>query len=296
MSRYSGVPFVPAKSYGGARNQTQLIVMHATANTASAEAEAAYMSRRTDGVSVHFFSDSDSSIQVVDTALVAFGCFPTGNSRSVQFELCGLNNQISDATMRQAAPLVARACAEFGVPIRKVGPVEMRTGMRGICGHGDVTLAWHEGDHTDPGAAFPWDRFITYVQAAAGIGGSTEGDEMPNGMGPIALPRTPQGHESYSIWPVNQGSAGFGPAWLSIFGDFFGGKAAVRLAISDGAPLGGNPKWQVVAEKLIIESGKSFNYILPTGTRGLSVIRVPVDANDPCTASLSASIEYGKRA
>lgn len=167
MARYSGIPFVQAGAHGSTRVRTQMIVIHATANTASAEAEASYMRFRPDGVSVHFFSDSDSTIQVLDTGLVAYGCYPTGNARSVQFELCGLNNQISDATMREAAPWVAKACAEFGIPIRKITPAQLRASVLGICGHADVTAAWGEGDHTDPGLHFPWDTFIGYVQRAA---------------------------------------------------------------------------------------------------------------------------------
>lgn len=287
MSRYPDLPYVQARNYGPTRTLTQMVVIHATANTASAEAEAAYAARRTDGVSAHFYVDSDSAIQSLDTTVTAYGCFPIGNSRSVQFELCGLNNQISDATMREAAPIVARACHEFGLPIRKISPVQLRDGVKGICGHLDVTLAWGEGDHTDPGNAFPWDRFIGYVQAASG---GTGGDDMPAGMGPIRLPAGPETHESYSIYPVNVGSAGFGPAWATIFADLFARRAALRIAVSDGL---GN--WAILGEKIIIESGKIWNAPLPTGTRGISVTRIPVDADDPCTASVSMSIEYGPR-
>lgn len=292
MSRYPDLPYVQAKNYGPPRSLTQMVVIHATANTASAEAEAAYAARRTDGVSAHFYVDGDSAIQALDTAVIAYGCFPTGNSRSVQFELCGLNNQITDATMRQAAPIVARACREFGLPIRKVSPAQLRDGVKGICGHLDVTLAWGEGDHTDPGSAFPWDRFIGYVQAAAG---GTGGDDMPAGIGPIQLPAAPNGHESYSIYPVNQGSAGFGPAWLTIGGDLFGREAAVRLVLGDGAPLGGEPAWKIISEKLIINSGVTYNLALPTGTRLISITRLPANELDDCTPSLSMSIEYGPR-
>lgn len=174
MSRYSDLPFVQAGGHGGTRTMTQCVVIHATDNTAPASGEANYAKSRSDGVSAHFYSDEGAVIQALDTALVAYGCFPTGNSRSVQFELVGRSNQLTDATMRRIAPIVARACAEFGIPIRHVGSVELRAGQRGICGHGDVTRAWGEGDHVDPGDSFPWDRFISYVAAAAGGGTDVE--------------------------------------------------------------------------------------------------------------------------
>lgn len=187
MSRYSDLPFVQAGGHGGNRSQTQCLVIHATDNTAAATNEANYAKTRDDGVSAHFYSDEGTVIQALDTAVVAYGCFPTGNSRSVQFELVGRSNALSDATLRRIAPTVARACAEWGIPIRHVSPTDLRGGAKGICGHGDVTRAWGEGDHTDPGDSFPWDRFIGYVQAAAG--GGTMSDYTPYGKPAAVGPR-----------------------------------------------------------------------------------------------------------
>lgn len=115
-------------------------------------------------------------------------------------------------------------------------------------------------------------------------------DDMPQGIGPIQLPTEPNKHESYPIWPVNEGEAGFGKGWLSVWGDFFGGKAAIRLYLGNGK--GGFTK---VSDKLIIESGKTFGMELPKGTRGLSITRVQVDKDDACTSSLGFVVEYGKR-
>ncbi len=49
-----------------------------------------------------------------------------------------------------------------GFPCVQVGPVAMRAATPdgfnvGYCGHVDVTAAWHQTDHTDPGGYFPWD-------------------------------------------------------------------------------------------------------------------------------------------
>jgi N-acetyl-anhydromuramyl-L-alanine amidase AmpD len=127
-----------------------MVVIHATFNTASDENEAHYAEHRSDQVSAHFYNDGDSVIQALDTDLIAYGCYPIGNSRSVQFELVGLDwdhdppgpGAVSDATMREVAPIVARVCRQYGIPMRKVGPAELRAGVAGICGHADVTLAW----------------------------------------------------------------------------------------------------------------------------------------------------------
>src|SRR5258707_1240586 len=97
---YPDIPFVAAAGDGGLRSQTQMVVIHATDNTASDEAEASYATHRPDQISAHFYNDEDSVIQAVPLADVAWGCYPTGNSRSVQFELVGLSNHLSDATLR----------------------------------------------------------------------------------------------------------------------------------------------------------------------------------------------------
>jgi N-acetyl-anhydromuramyl-L-alanine amidase AmpD len=211
---YPGIPYIEAASYGGPRNATRLVVIHATDNTASAFDEAKYAAVRTDGTSTHLFVDADSAYQVVPLPNIAYGCFPHGNAISVQIELCGLSNRIGDATMRRAAPYVAQLCAWYGLPVRKLIPDEVRaayyTGFpSGICGHADVTIAFPEdgGDHTDPGAVFPWNTFIAYVgghmsfmddpdfkELAFRIEAFNNGRDFTVG-GPIA---------KEAVWPVQQ--------------------------------------------------------------------------------------------
>lgn len=165
------LPYIPALGDGGPRALTQLVVIHATDNTADAHAEAEYATRRPDHTSAHFYVDDHQAFRALPLGDIAFGCFSMGNSRSVQLELCGLSGQISDATMRSAAPLVAEVCRRYALPIEKLSPADLVAGQRGICGHADVTLAWHQGDHTDPGA-FNWSAFLSYVQAASGEPGA----------------------------------------------------------------------------------------------------------------------------
>lgn len=68
------------------------------------------------------------------------------------------------AQLDLAARPVADWCKRYGIPARKITANEARAGVRGICGHGDVSQAWKETDHTDPGAGFPWDVFIERVK------------------------------------------------------------------------------------------------------------------------------------
>lgn len=162
-----GLQFVHARGDGGPRSRTQVVIIHATDNPRStAEGEAQYATHRADETSAHFYVDDHNAVQALRVDHIAWGALWHGNQISVQFELCGLSNHLSDATMRQAAPLVAEVCRRYGIPVRKISASQVRNGVRGICGHADITAAFPEdhGTHTDPGPDFPWGRFIDYVR------------------------------------------------------------------------------------------------------------------------------------
>ncbi len=114
-------------------------------------------------------------------------------------------------------------------------------------------------------------------------------DDMPFATAPEELPTGKNVVKSYSIPPVNSGGIPWGDAFLSVWADLFGGQAAFRLAVGDGKGF------NVIGERITLESGKLFNLPLAKGVRGLSFTRLPVNENDPCTASISFSVEYGRR-
>lgn len=160
-----GLPYMHAAGDGGVRQTTQVVIIHATDNTASAEDEAGYATHRPDQTSAHVYVDDDSAVQALRLDHIAYGALWNGNQISVQLELSGRSNAISDATMRQAAPIVAEICRRYNIPVRKISAAQVRAGQKGICGHADITAAFPQdgGDHTDPGAQFPWAKFISYV-------------------------------------------------------------------------------------------------------------------------------------
>jgi len=171
LTKFPGVPFVQALGVGGVRSVTQVIVIHATDNKrgASAREEADNATHRPDKTSAHFYIDEHDVVQAVPLDRVAFGCLHHGNQISVQVELCGLSDHISDATMRRAAPIVARLLKEFDLPIVHFGPGEAKQvadGTKGIVGHDTITAAFPQdhGDHTDPGSRFAWTTFLDLVR------------------------------------------------------------------------------------------------------------------------------------
>ena len=180
--------WVPPRAWnsGRAAGQPTVVVIHSTEGSegpTSAEDGAAYDQRRTDGTSTHFFVDSNSVVQCVRTTDRANHARATGNKIGIGFELCGRAGQTAaqwhDANsfpmLKLAAKYVAKCCKKYGIPVRRLTVTQLRAGAKGICGHVDITHAFGESTHTDPGPAFPWGEFLTMVNAEL----NPQEDEMP---------------------------------------------------------------------------------------------------------------------
>ncbi len=176
---YPDLEWVQPASWGNVnRTYVQFIVIHDTegsSHAASAEDGAAYDSWRPDGTSTHYFVDNTSVVQCIRTNDIAYAALPSGNQLGIHYELCAkasfskakwLSADYGLPMLRRAAKQVARDCAAWGIPVRKITASQAAAGKEGILGHGDVTYAFPEdgGDHTDPGPNFPWAEFIQMVQ------------------------------------------------------------------------------------------------------------------------------------
>lgn len=168
--------FVRPRSWHAGRarpGQPTIIVIHDTEGSegrTSAEDGAAYDARRTDGTSTHFFVDADTVVQCVLTKDTANHAKSEGNIRGIGFELCGRASQTQaqwldgGLDLALAAKYVAKCCRKWGIPARRLTVAQLRAGEKGICAHADVTAAWHQSTHTDPGPNFPWSQFLDMVQ------------------------------------------------------------------------------------------------------------------------------------
>lgn len=74
-----------------------------------------------------------------------------------------------DRMLDAGASVVAHWCSRYNIPVRKVSAA----GLPGLVGHAD-TRVWGGTDHTDPGAGFPWDAFISKVNRHLNGGGKEE--------------------------------------------------------------------------------------------------------------------------
>lgn len=176
---------------GGSSNRTgkpTIVIVHTGEGILNRNDMAAFL-ERTAGISAHATSDAGGvAAPLVSYDRAAWAAGPTGNNRGLQIELCAfavmtrdqwlsrndvtvwipwLNaNRVirSPYSMLQHTANWTRAVAnQYGIPLTKLSASDLRAGKAGICGHADVSAAWGESDHTDPGSNFPWDVFMNLV-------------------------------------------------------------------------------------------------------------------------------------
>lgn len=173
--------FVPAKWFqkwtAAGKRRPDLIVIHAMQyyerdNTAEVIAHD-FATRGADNkASAHLCIDNNSIIQCVHDNDVAYAA-PNANRNGIQIELAGYSEQTREqwldpysiAMLELATDATAQYCLKYSIPMVKLEPDHLRTGLRGICGHRDVTKAFNNPTaHMDPGPNFPWDYFMRKVQ------------------------------------------------------------------------------------------------------------------------------------
>ena len=168
-------PYVgpPAHSSGTDNKPVHRVVIHCTVGPCAlgeARDTAAWFRNPQASGSAHYVVDPAEVVQVAYDSVVAWHAPPNPNSIGV--ELCdpmdGNGRRWSDeahhAMLRRAAELVAGLCLAYDVPVRKISAAGLRSGVHGICGHDDVSDAWHQSTHWDPGPAFPWPVFMDLVR------------------------------------------------------------------------------------------------------------------------------------
>lgn len=128
-----------------------------------------YFAGASSGGSAHYGTDPTTEGHWVHEARIAWHAPP--NPYSVGIEIAGRASFTSaqwQATnvvqaMLRAAARTADLCHRYGIPVVWLSPHDLLSGKRGITGHVCVSQAWHQSDHTDPGANFPVLRFLAMV-------------------------------------------------------------------------------------------------------------------------------------
>lgn len=195
MAVYDEIWAGPGRNYKRVNSSPQLttkwyITIHNTSNDASARDEASYAKTRTDGVGAHYFIDDVEVLQSTDTDwCVGHVGSDEGNTRGISYEITGVNGWtraqwLANVAWNKLAAVIARDCAQFGIPVRLLTVAQMRqfsSGVKGFVTHDLSRQAWGGTTHTDPGPNFPMDHLLTLVSR---LNGDDMGwEEKPAGGG-----------------------------------------------------------------------------------------------------------------
>jgi N-acetyl-anhydromuramyl-L-alanine amidase AmpD len=171
--------FVQARNYTPGRYKSvRLVVIHdmeapKAGNTAEAVANYfanQYPSGQT-GSSAHWCIDNNSEVQCVRESDTAWHA-PGMNADGIGLEHAGYASErranwtdaYSAATLQISAKRAAKICKTYGIPARHLSDNELAAGHAGFVGHVQGTHVYG-GSHVDPGPSFPWDVYMTMVQA-----------------------------------------------------------------------------------------------------------------------------------
>jgi hypothetical protein len=126
-----------------------------------------------EGVVSHNCVDVDSVVQCVKEEDTAYHAPP--NSHSIGIEHAGYASQTardwaddySEKMLTVSAALTADICRRYGIPVEYIDSGGLLAGKRGITTHAQVSKAWRQSDHTDPGPNFPIIHYIDLVRGSA---------------------------------------------------------------------------------------------------------------------------------
>lgn len=188
--------FIQARNYHRGRIEPiELLVVHdmeAPQGADTAENVARWFAGPTaPQASAHECIDQDSWVGCVndwDTAWHA----PGANANGIGFELAGYGREtradwlapLNVQMLRIAAQRLGLRCRSYGIPVRFLDAGTLAQyphgGIKGITTHWEVTKAFHQSDHTDPGTNFPMDVFLGLVNEALGVAPAPNNGDILN--------------------------------------------------------------------------------------------------------------------
>jgi len=150
-----------------------------------AQALATFLNKNgSDGGGYHWVIDDKEKIRLANDDQLVYGAKGGGaNLIGLHYCIIGSADQsaaqwadsYSQAAMRICAQQIAADCA-----MKSISPTHTPGSFTGVCGHHDVTLAFHVvGGHYDPGPNFPWAHFMSLVGTKPPTTAWPYGGDMP---------------------------------------------------------------------------------------------------------------------
>lgn len=230
--------------YEGRVSPIRVIVIHTgetPESATAAEGMASWFSRVSTKASAHVCVDTDSTVRCVDDSDTAWAA-PGANADGLQIELAGRAGQTagdwtdaaSKAILERAAQQVAAWCKKWGIPARWLTDAELADGKtEGLTMHSQVSRVFKRSNHTDPGANFPRDAFLTRVKAILGQAPAKPAPKPATKPAKVSVPAFPgtvrRGSRGKAVLAVQKRLSARG--WrVAVDGDF--GPATERIVIA----------------------------------------------------------------
>ena len=163
---YRGAPV--ARSGFGSNSAVptrQVIVVHDTEG--SYEGAISWMKSQQNGSYHVIRALAGQGARLVPDTRQAWGAMPTGNRIGLHVCLEGYARWTRDEWLAKGrdglegmAHDIAAWAKSYSIPLVRLTAADVKAGKRGICTHADITAAFRESTHTDPGSGFPLDLVI----------------------------------------------------------------------------------------------------------------------------------------
>jgi len=212
--------------WNNAPNNFQFIAEHTTESEGGNTSVLGYL-KRTQAGSYQTMIDFDGEeVRMVPDDKQAWAAMNQGNRRGLHTCAMGKAEWSRDRWLQEGKLLerTAMRWAEWSrlhdIPLVKIGPEQVANGERGVCGHIDITNAFHESDHWDPGYNFPYDVVIARAKEINGGAPADQGeDDMANANDVLIQTMGPNnnGWPQLRPFPNNQGEV-YSVFWNRLLG------------------------------------------------------------------------------
>ncbi|WP_028477913.1 N-acetylmuramoyl-L-alanine amidase [Nocardia sp. CNY236] len=186
-----GTDLVPYREQIGARlwnaadNTGQVIVQHTTESEGGNTSVIGYLERTRAGSYQTMVDFDGEEVRMVPDNRQAWGAMNQGNRRGLH--VCAMGRAEWDRArwlregklLERTAMRYAEWSRLYSIPLVKISAPQAAAGQRGIVGHIDISAAFHESDHWDPGHHFPYDVVIARAREI-NTGSTNKEDTMPS--------------------------------------------------------------------------------------------------------------------
>lgn len=151
----------------GKRSDTIALAVHTSEGDSTAVDLGEYCQDTANEASYNLIIDKNGdSCRSNDDDYAPWAAGPTGNDKCWHVCVTGYADWARADWLARLDQLdvlgdaIAATADHYGIPIARIDGDQLAAGERGLVGHADISAAWAESDHYDPGPDFPWDYVL----------------------------------------------------------------------------------------------------------------------------------------